>query len=85
MEVGASNPSSVSEWLTRLSTSCERDSAAFFASRHDSGVQSLAQPRRHLVDLVGPVDLDGLPRGVQRNLAVQVISQLPLPLARFCA
>src|SRR6516165_2669934 len=45
-------------------------SAAFFAALHDRCMQALAQRCGHFVDLVRAVNLDGLPRGVQRDFAV---------------
>jgi hypothetical protein len=55
-------------------------SAALFAALHDRLVQALAQTHRHLVDLVGPVDLDCLAGGVQRDFAMVATTQMILQI-----
>lgn len=51
-------------------------SAAFFAASHDGGVQSIAKVLRHLVNLVGAVDLDRLASRVEDDLAVAALLEV---------
>ena len=57
-----------------------RFSAAFLAPLHDRLVQPLAEAHRHLVHLVGPVNLDRLARGAQCNFAVLAAAQMFLQI-----
>jgi len=53
-----------------------RASAAFFAARHDGGVEAFAEAGGQVVDFVGAVDLNGLARGVQGDFAVFAAAQV---------
>ncbi len=44
--------------------------AAFFAPGHDGGVEAVAEAGRHLVELVGAVDLDGFAGRREGDLAM---------------
>jgi hypothetical protein len=52
--------------------------AALLAAGHDGGVEVFSKPGGKLVDLVGPVDLDGLAGGVEDNFAVSAFVQMLL-------
>jgi len=55
-------------------------SAALLAALHDRLVQPLAQAGRHLVDLVGSINLDCLACGAQRDFAVFATAQVLLQI-----
>ena len=59
--------------------------AAFFAPFHDGFVEAVAKSRRHLVDLVGAIDLDGFAGSVQRDLAVLAALQMLLEIGAHLA
>jgi len=53
-------------------------SAALLAAGHDGGVEALAQAGWEVVNLMGSIDFDGLPRGVENDLAVPAAAQVGL-------
>jgi hypothetical protein len=53
-------------------------SAALRAAGHDGGVETLAEAGGEVVNLMGAVDFDGLPRGVENDLAVPAAAQVGL-------
>ncbi len=65
----------VRTWRTRASCL-----AAFFAARHDGGVEALAETNRQIVELVRAVDLDGLARGAEGDFAVIAAFEVVLQL-----
>jgi hypothetical protein len=57
---------------------------AFFAAGHDGGVEAFAEIGGKVVDLVGPVDLDGLAGSVEDDFAVAALVKMLFDLsARF--
>jgi hypothetical protein len=55
-------------------------SATLFTTRHDGRMKPLAKPWRQIVNLVRPVDLDRLSRGVEGDLAVLATMQMLLQI-----
>jgi len=53
-------------------------SAAFFATRHNRGVQAITQAGGHFVDFVRAIDLDSLSGGVEGYFAVRTTVQMIL-------
>jgi hypothetical protein len=53
-------------------------SAAFFAARHDGGVEAFTEAWGQVIDFVRSIDLDGLARGVESHLAVFAAMQVLL-------